>query len=254
MSRKLITSLLVVGGVLVLLVVVLVLSIPSGSIATSEDGTHTVEIAMLTVPVAGVAPLTEAPHQFLGVPHRAPEFDTGDLGPDLTFIRDSSDLTALDPDQVLRAVYLGNDINGDPYYIWHSGSPDLRRMIGQIIADFGAVGRLESSYGTVMVGEALWDNSSETTIAEMGLTTGSIISSPEGTTFTTEWHALPDEVAAVVLYDRGEPLGWQRPVSGTAAFQFDFGNQDPQSVGRGSEMVALTITGDVWNQYVLFPG
>ena len=75
-------------------------------------------------------------------------------------------------------------------------------MIGQVIADFGVVGRFETSYGTVMVGEGLWENSLETTIAEMGLTTGSISSSPEGTTFTTEWHALPDEVAAVVLYDR----------------------------------------------------
>lgn len=254
MNRKLVTGLAVVAGVLVLLIAVAALLIPSGSIATSEDGTHTVEIAMLTVPIAGKEPLAEAPDQFLGAPHPVPEFDTGDLGPDLTFNQDTSDLPALDPDEVLRAVYLGNDINGDPYYIWHSGSPDLRRMIGQIIADFGAVGRLESSYGTEMVGEALWDNSLETTIAEMGLTTGSISSSPEGTTFTTEWHALPDEVAAVVLYDRGQPLGWQRPVSGTAAFQFDFGDQDPQSVGRGSEMVALTITGDVWNRYVLFPG
>lgn len=55
--------------------------------------------------------------------HRAPEFDTGDLGPELTFNQDTSDLPALDPDKVLRAVYLGHDINGDPYYIWHSGSP-----------------------------------------------------------------------------------------------------------------------------------
>lgn len=254
MSRKLVTGLAVVIGVLVLLIVVAALSIPSGSVATAEDGTHRLEIAMLTVPIAEEEPELDAPDQFLGVPHPAPEFDTGDLGPDLTFSEDTSDLPALNPDEVLRAVYLGRDINGDPYYIWHSGSPDLRRMIGQIIADFGAVGRLETSYGTEMGGEAFWENSLETTIAETGLTTGSISSSPEGTTFTTEWHALPDEVAAVVLYDQGQPLGWQRPVSGTAAFQFDFGNQDPQSVGRGAEIVAFTTSGDIWNRYVLFPG
>lgn len=140
-------------------------------------------------------------------PTSPPEFDTEDFGPDLTFRQETSHLPALDPDDVLRAVYLRHDVNGDPYYIWQSGSPDLRRMIGQIIADFGAVGRLETSYGSMVVGEALWENSLEATIAEDGLTTGSISSSPEGTIFTVEWHALPDQVAAVVLYDQEQPLG-----------------------------------------------
>lgn len=253
MNQKLITGLAVVAGVLVLLVGLAALSIPSGSIAVAEDGTLTLAIAMLTVPIAEEDPLVETPDQFLGVPHPAPEFDTGDLGPDLTFEQDTSDLPALDSDRVLRAVYLGHDINGEPYYIWHSGSPDFRQMIGQILADFGAVGRFQSSYGTLEIGDAMWENSRDELIAEMGLTAGSILSSGDQTTFTTEWHALPEEVAAVVLYDEGEALGWQRPVSGTAAFQFDVGDQDPLSVGRGAEMVALTITGDVWNRHVLFP-
>jgi hypothetical protein len=253
-NRKLVTALAVIAGVLVLLVIVAALRIPSGSIATSEDGAQTVDIAMLAVPIADEKPLVEAPDQFLGVPHPAPEFETGDLGPDLTFDQDISDLPGLDPDEVLRAVYLGHDTNGDPYYLWHSGSPGFMQMIGQIIADFGAVGRLETSYGTEMGGDALWDDSVETTIAEMGLTTGSIVSSGEQTTLTAEWHALPSEVVAVVLYDEGQPLGWQRPVSGTAAFELDFGEQDPDSVGRGAEMVALTISADTWNRYVLFPG
>ena len=253
MSRKLVTGLLVIGGVLLLLVVVLALSIPSGSITTSEDGTHTLEIAMLSVPVAETEPLVESPDQFLGVPHPDPEFDTSGLGPDLTLQQDTSDLPALDPEEVLRAVYLGDDVDGDPYYIWHSGSPDLRRMIGQIIADFGAVGRLETSYGTEEVGEALWENSREKTMAEMGLTTGSISTSPEGTTFTAEWHALPEDVAVVVLYQDGGPVGWQRPVSGSAAFQFDYG-LDEDAFELDGEMVALTAMGEEWNRFVLFPG
>jgi hypothetical protein len=252
-SRKLVTSLLVIGGVLLLLVVVLALSLPSESITTSEDGTHTLEIAMLSVPVAETEPLVVSPDQFLGMPHPDPEFDTSGLGPDLTLQQDTSDLPALDPEEVLRAVYLGDDVDGDPYYIWHSGSPDLRRMLGQIIADFGAVGRLETSYGTEEVGEALWENTREETIAVMGLTTGSISTSPEGTTFTAEWHALPEEVAVVVLYQDGEPVGWQRPVSGSAAFQFDYGQQE-DAFGLEGEMVALTGTGEEWNRFVLFPG
>jgi hypothetical protein len=252
-SRKLVTGLLVIGGVLLLLVVVLAMSIPSGSITTSEDGTHTLEIASLSVPIAATEPLVVAPDQFLGVPHPNPEFDTSGLGPDLTLQQDTSDLPALDPKEVLRAVYLGDDVDGDPYYIWHSGSPDLWRMLGQIIADLGAVGRLESSYGTEEVGEALWGNSRKDTIAEMGLTTGLISTSPEGSTFAAEWHALPEEVAVVVLYQDGEPVGWQRPVSGSAAFQFEYGS-DVDVFGLDGEMVALTATGEEWKRFVLFPG
>lgn len=87
----------------------------------------------------------------------------------------------------------------------------------------------------------------------MGLTTGSISTSSEGTTFTAEWHALPEEVAVVVLYQDGEPVGWQRPVSGSAAFQFDYG-LDEHAFGLDGEMVALTATGEEWNRFVLFPG
>lgn len=253
MSRKLVASLLIVGGVLVLLVVVFAVSLPSGSVATSEDGTHSLEIAMLSVPIADPEPLVESPDQFLGVPHPDPEFDTSRLGPDLTLQQDMSDVAALDPDEVLRGVYLGDDVNGDPYYIWHSGSPDLRRMIGQIIADFGAVGRLRTSYGTLMTGEAVWENSLDEIIADMGLTTGSLSGSSEGTTFTAEWHALPEEVAAVVLYQDGEPIGWQIPVSGSAAFQFNYG-PDEDAFGIEGEMVALTTTGEEWSRFVLFPG
>jgi hypothetical protein len=252
-SRKLVTSLLVIGGVLLLLVVVLALSIPSESITTSEGGTHTLKIAMLSVPIAETEPLVESPNQFLGVPHPNPEFDTSGLGPDLTLQQDTSDLSGLDSDEVLRAVYLGEDVDGEPYYIWHSGSPDLRRMIGQIIADFGAVGRLQTSYGTVAVGEAFWENSLEETIAERGLTTGSILTaSDQGTTFTAEWHGLPEEVAVVVLYQDGEPVGWQRPVSRSAAFQFVY-ELDDDALGLDGGMVALTATGEEWNRFVLFP-
>jgi len=245
----------VVAGMLLLLVVVVALSIPSGRVATADDGTHTVGLAMLTVPVAEQVPLLETPDQFLGVPHSAPEFDTTDLGPELTFNQETSELQGLDPDFVLRAVYLGHDVNGDPYYIWQSGSPNLRQLIGQIIADFGAVGRFQTSYGTLQIGEALWQNSAESAIAEMGLTAGSVSSSSSGpTTFTAEWHALPTDVVAVVLYEQGEPIGWQRPVSGTAAFQLEYGDQDPLSVARGTEMVAMTTSGDTWNRHALFPG
>lgn len=250
MKRKLVLALAVVAGLLGLLVAFVALSLPSGSVSTSDDGTHTVVLAMLTVRVADDVPLVEAPDQYLGLPHPDPEFDTTGLGPDLTFDQDPSSLPALDPDDVLRAVYLGHDIHGKPYYIWQSGSPNVLQMIGQVIADFGSVGRFGTSYGGLVVGDALWNNELDMSIAEMGLTTGSITSSSTGpTTLTIEWHGLPRDVVAVVLYDGGEPVGWQRPVSGTAGFRTDFDTQDPQSIGGEAEMVALTITGEEWNRY-----
>lgn len=71
LRRKLLTGLAVVAGVVGLLVVVVALSLPSGSITTA-DGTYMLELAMLTVPIADDKPLVEAPDQFLGVPHVAP--------------------------------------------------------------------------------------------------------------------------------------------------------------------------------------
>lgn len=251
MKRTLVVAGAVLAGLFVLVVGVVALSIPSGSVATSDDEPDTVELAMLTVPIAEEHPLVEAPSQYLGLSHPEPEFDTSDLGPDLTFMQDTSDLPALDTDRVLRAVYLGHDMHGEPYYIWQSGSPDLRRMIGQIIADFGAVGRLGTSYGGLVVGPAPWETDRRERIAENGVTDGSISSSSDGpTTFRFEWHALPEEVTAVVVYDNGEAVGWQRPISGTAAFRFNVDGGDPQSMmGRDAEMVALTSSGDEWNRY-----
>lgn len=253
MKRIVVIALSVVVGLLIVIGSVVALSFPSGSVTTTDDGTHTLELAMLTVPVADETPVVEDPNQYVGVPHPEPEFDTSDLGPNLTLVPDTSNLPALDSDRILRAVYLGHDVYGEPYHIWQSGSPDLRRMIGQIIADFGSVGRLGTSYGGLVVGEALWESSVEQIIAERGLTDGSIRASSNGpTTLTLEWHALPREVSAVVWYEAGEPLGWQRPVSGTVAVWFDRGSQDPRSAGNGVEMVALTTAGEVWNRQVLF--
>lgn len=249
MKRKLGIAVGVVVGLFVLVVLYIALSLSSGSV-TSEEGTRTVELAMLTVPVAGVAPLIEAPDQYLGVIHADPEFDTSHFGPDLSFQQDPATLSALDPDRVLRAVYLGHDTHAKPYYIWQTGSPNFRQTVGQVLADFGAVGRLGSSYGGLVVGGSLWDNSLDESIAENGLTDGSIRSSSDGpTTFTLEWHALPEEVVAVVLYTGEVAAGWQRPVSGTVAFQSDIDSQDPQAIGQNAEMVALTKTGEEWKRY-----
>ena len=250
MKRTLVIGAVALIGLCAVVVAVVAVSMPSSSVAT-DDGTHSVELAMLTVPIAEDEPLVEDPDQYLGLVHPQPQFDTSEFGPDLSFRQEPSRLSALDGDRVLRAVYLGHDHHGEPYYIWQSGSPDLRQMIGQVIADFGAVGRFGTSYGGLVVGSPLWETERSDSIAENGMTDGSIRSSPDmPTTFTFEWHALPEEVVAVVIYDNGEAVGWQRPVSGTAAFQFSIEGGDPQSMmGRDADMAALTATGEEWNRY-----
>jgi hypothetical protein len=250
-KKALLVAVAVVVGLFAVVVASVAVSFPSGSVTTSESGDYTVQLAMLTVPIAQEQPIAEAPSQYLGIQHAAPEFDTTDLGSDLTFPQETSDLGVLDSDRVARAVYLGHDSKGDPYYIWQVGSSNILNMFGQIIADFGAVGRLGSSYGGLITGDAVWESAMEDSIAERGLTDGALTSGgDEPAIFTMEWHALPEEVAVVVYFQKGEPVGWQRPVSGTAAFHVELRSQDdPGSFLQNAEMVALTATGDEWNRY-----
>ena len=253
MRRSAAVALTIVAAVIVAVVVLVAVAAPSGSVSTDEDGVHSLEIAMLTVPVADTEPIIEIPDQFVGVPHPPPLFDTTDLGLDLTLRQKPDDLEPLDSDEVLRAIYLGHDTNGGAYYVWQTGSPNFRQLLGQIVADFGSFGRLGSSYGTLATGGGLFDSSMEESIAQIGMPTGSLSSGTgQPAILVAEWHGLPDEVAAVVFYQDGEPLGWQTPVSGTVALRKVYDEQDIQTFGHSIEMVALTADGDEWNRGVLF--
>jgi hypothetical protein len=244
-KRKTIVGLSVVGGLLLLLVV-FTMSRVGGNPVTEGGNGFTVDIAGLAVPIASPEPLITGPDQYLGVPGREPSFDTADLGPDLSLVQRQGELTQLDSDEVLRAVYLGHDNDGDPYYLWQSGSPNFLQLIGQIIADFGSFGRIETSYGSEVVGDA--------GDAGLGISTGSIDASPGSPpTLTAEWHGLPPSVAALVFYRGDDPIGWQRPVSGTAAIQYGF-EAGEDAFGTDIVIVAFDGQGREWNRIVLFPG
>lgn len=246
-------ALTIVAAVIVAVVVLVAVAAPSGSVLTDEDGVHTLEIAMLTVPVADPDPVIEIPDQYVGIPHSPPQFDVSDLGPDLTLRQEPDDLEPLDSDEVLRAVYLGHDTHGEPYYVWQTGSPNFRQLLGQIVADFGSFGRLGTSYGTLSTGGGLFDGSQEESIEQTGMPTASLSSGTgQPTTLVAEWHGLPADVAAVVFYQDGEPLGWQAPVSGTAALRELYGEEDITAFGHSIEMVALKADGDEWNRLALF--
>jgi hypothetical protein len=55
----------------------------------------------------------------------------------------------------------------------------------------------------------------------------------------------------VVFYQGDDPVGWQRPVSGTAAIQYELEAGDDAS-GTDIVMVALDGQGEEWNRIVLF--
>jgi hypothetical protein len=251
MARKLALG---IGGLVALLVVGLVLvelATALGGVSTDDDGTSMVDLAVMSVPVASAEPIMTDPDQFLGVPHAPPDFDTDGFGPELSFRQDPADVSPLDPGQARRAVYLGHDQDGNPYYIWYEGSRDLRQRIGQIFADFGSVGRFGSSYGGETTGSGLGGflhGSLEDHIDEVGLTHTSLTSgSDQPTVALMEWHALPTEVAAVVFHLDGEVVGWQVPVSGTAAIQVVGANA--AGFDFQPEMVALTADGETWHHY-----
>lgn len=251
MARKLALG---VGALVALLIVGLVLvelATAVGGVSTDDDGTPVVDLAVISVPVADTEPIMTDPDQFLGVPHPRPDFNTNGIGLELTFRQDPEDVSSLDPAQARRAVYLGHDQDGEPYYIWYEGSPDLRQRVGQIFADFGSVGRFGSSYGSLATGNGLvgfLQGSVEDHIDELGLTYASLSSgSDRPTVALMEWHALPTEVAAVVFHLNGELVGWQAPVSGTAAIQVV--GADAAGFDFQPEMVALTADGEIWRRY-----
>ena len=250
-SRRLALGIAGLLGVLVVGFVLTALVTSLSSVATGESAAPMVDLALLSVPVAEVQPIMADPNQFLGIPHSRPNFDTSGFGPDLTLRQAPNDLRPLDPAQALRAVYLGHDQDGEPYYIWYQGSPNLRQKIGQIFADFGSVGRFGSRKGALVTGHGLLgllDATQEEMIPEIGLTYGHLISgSDQPTVAVMEWHALPTEVAAVVFHLNGEPAGWQTPVSGTAAIRVNADIAGP--LGFQPEMVALTADGEMWRSY-----
>lgn len=247
MSRRLVWGLATIGGLIIVVAVLVGASFVSGSVRTQPDAAFTVRLAMLDVPVADERPVIEKPDQYLGVLHPEPTFDTTGLGPELTFSQRPEDLEPLEPGTALRAVYLGHDQFGDPYHIWHAASSNFRNLIGQIIVDFGSFGRLGTSYGTLTVGDGLFSNSQEQTIEERGLTSGyQSVGSRRPATLVVEWHALPEEVAAVAFIKEGASLGWQAPISGTAALKT---TEDVLLRDFDVEMVAYTASGDEWNRW-----
>ncbi len=244
-SRSVRRPVVAVGGVLVAVVLVFaVLAFFSLSTRIVDHGEwSTIRIANREVPIASADPVSHGPQIYLGTPTVKPDFVDESFGPDVSFRMRSEPGAGLSESKVLRAVYLGHDVGGDPYYIWQEGFDGIGDLLGQILADFGSVGRFESSYGTYDTGPGLFHGDDSEFI-------GPTVQFIESDTYemVAEWHSLPKNVVAVVLSEDGQSLGWQAPVSGTVGFR----DERDERFGR-VEMIAYEASGEIWAEQVVLP-
>jgi hypothetical protein len=192
----------------------------SGERLQTDGDTSTVTLGPITVPIASSEPAAQNPNQYLGIPHRGPAFDTSRLGVDYTLTQGTPNLALLEQersvqvDRIVSAVYLGDDHQDVPVYIYAKGSNHLGNLIGQIFLDGGTIYRFASTYSCCISGPQL--------DGMVGVTVRSSGSSSGGDSYiNAEWHDLPEDISVVALEAEGQPLGWQVPVSGSVAFRVD---------------------------------
>ncbi len=213
---------------------------PVAGLGDSDVSTgYSIKVGPVEVFIVDPEPIATQPDRFLGLVGPVPTFDTADLGPDLSFQSSDPDFSQLEGEDILSAVYLGNDIDGRPYWIYGPGSRNFLKMMGQIIADFACFCRLATSYDTLFAGQA----SDEVIGLPGGHLTGS---SDAPAVLVAEWYGLPYDVAVVAFEVDGEQIGWQRIVGGTAAirlelpeFEFDRPEDPSQFVAPQSPTVVM---------------
>jgi hypothetical protein len=244
-SRKWIITVSTIGGV-VLILIVMALSIPDNPLQ-SEGDSHTLTLGPITVPVASPEPAAEDPNQYLGVPHTDPTFDTSSLGTDFNLTAGTPNFAAIEdelvvrPDRIVRAVYLGDDYEGTPLYIYSEGSTNIGNLIAQFFLDEGTLFRFGTTYNCCIAGPVGVGVVGEPVLS---------ISNPheEGldATIIAEWHDLPEEISVVALEIDSRPVGWQTPVSGTAALRItvpdDALSWETTVTDTGREVQDLTST------------
>ena len=105
------------AGVAALLLIYSVVQRGLGDVSDLGD-TSVVRVGPVDVPISQPEPVAVGPDRFLGLVGPEPSFDTSDLGPDLSFQLGEPDFSQHEDEDILRAVYLGNDVNGHSYWIY----------------------------------------------------------------------------------------------------------------------------------------
>lgn len=184
---------------------------------TDESGEAFLQFGDLAIPIVGTEPLAGRPPVFQGrMAHPEPQFDVSPLGADLTFATGDPDRSALDEmddEQDLfgwfgRAVYLGEDVQGDPVYLFQQTGPSLIDLIRGVFTDLEVTGIFGSSYSCCR-SQSAEGNPPVNNQPFVGTVLGG-----DRTFVTAEMWAVDPEVAVVAFLDADEqPIGWQRPVS-----------------------------------------
>jgi hypothetical protein len=204
--------------------------------ATTHD-LETVDIADLAVPVVESKPVLTDPSVWLGLPGPAPQFDTSEYGPDLSFAPGVPQAGDLD-DRVTGAVYLG-ELDKKPFYLYASGAPSVFDWITEIMS---------GNFSGQIIGTPLDCCTGGDMDREGGLPGVSVSQmGQQPPVMVAQWLGLSPDVSVVAYQFNGQFIGWQTPVGGVVALK-------PAVVPDEYEMVAFDAEGRELDRYGPYAG
>lgn len=183
---------------------------PNAIDPAESHGVETVEIADLAVPVVDSEPRVEEPRVWLGLPGPRPQFDTSDLGPDLSFTPGEPAAGDLE-EGVIDAVYLG-DLDSQAMYIYSNAAPSIFDWFSEII--FGNLSG--QTIGTTL--DCCMGGTDMDRVGGFPRVSGSRFND-EPWVIAAQWFGLSPDVSVVAYQFDGEYVGWQTPVGGVSAIQ-----------------------------------
>jgi hypothetical protein len=128
--------------------------------STDAAGNTVIQFGALPIAITDDEPLPGRPPIFVGeAVHPEPGFPTGELGDDLTFILGEPDRSELstpgDGGDAFglfgRAVYLGEDVQGGPVYLFQQTGPSVVDLVRGWFTDYETTGLYGSSYSCCAV-------------------------------------------------------------------------------------------------------
>jgi hypothetical protein len=193
--------------------------------STDEAGNTVIHFGALPIPVTDDEPLEGRPPIFRGdLANAEPQFDVEPLGDDLSFVMGEphrSGLEAMGGDQDIfglfgRAVYLGDDVQGSPVYLFQQTGPSIVDIVKGWFTNVETTGIFGSSYNCCasqsQEGSAPVRNQPNLGFMEVG----------DQSYAVAEMWAIQEDVAVVSFVDENDQaLGWQRPVSGYVGVRFE---------------------------------
>lgn len=207
------------------------------AIAGAYEIPAAIEISDLEVAVESLTPLLTDPDVWIGWMHPTPEFDTTDLGIDLTFTQGEPAPADLS-DKVLSAVYLG-DYEGEPFYIYSRPPPTIYDRASEIILGNLSGEILGTMHGCCSGGDM---DTEEGLPGMSGQRTGN-----EEPLITAEWLGLNPDISVVAIRVDDQYFGWQTPVGGVISMRLAY---DP---GAEVSLVAFTADGQEVERYGPWP-